>query len=181
MRPPLPPLKSTDLSFGTPMMLRLKCAPLGAPLPVASADSPDSEGVAPGAVAEVSQPVSARTASVANVVTAPNCVRVACMRGPLWYVRRPDRHGARSVISRACAVASWLCVPGFHRVCPCRTPADGCRRAERSCPGKGCCGGQKLRLTQPFAVWRRSHLDCSAPAHVLISCQLSPSRWPETE
>src|SRR5215204_7481741 len=79
MRPPLSPFRFDDLSFGTPMMLRLKCAPLGAPLPVASADSPDSEGVAPGAVAEVARPMRARTASVANVVTAPNCVRVACM------------------------------------------------------------------------------------------------------
>src|SRR5436190_1357402 len=81
MRPPLPPLKSADLSFDTPMMLRLKCAPLGAPLPVVSDASLGDGVVALGAVVELSQPMSVRKASVANDVTAPDRVRVACMWG----------------------------------------------------------------------------------------------------
>ena len=47
-------------------------------------------------------------------------------RGCAWpnsscaSIRRPDRHGTVS-----CAVASWLCVPGFRLVCLCRDAPQG--------------------------------------------------------
>src|SRR5919204_370291 len=39
MRWPSLPVIDAVLSFGTPMMLRLKCVPLGAPLPVVETDA----------------------------------------------------------------------------------------------------------------------------------------------
>src|ERR1041384_6185187 len=79
MRLPSPPLKFGDLSFGTPLMWRLKGGPLGAPLPVWATER---RGRGPGVIgsgAAVSQPERVTMASVARLAAAPSAVRASCI------------------------------------------------------------------------------------------------------
>ena len=122
------PLKSADLSLGTPMMLRSQVRATCALLPVAATDVRGLVVRGVGEVVAQSQAESVATASVAICAESrASEVHVRDLCGDL--IGGSTRRGALQDVTER-TVASWLCVLGFRRVCPCRKPAGGCLQAK---------------------------------------------------